>query len=75
MTVTRATSVYTFHTPEPTALVARLQGLDVQIQDYGSASISVRLRGGDEVALAVASTAEHTGRITTGLGIHQRQVA
>jgi hypothetical protein len=73
----RATSVYTFHTDDPTALAARLTSLDhsaVQIQDQGDRSVSIRLRGGDTAARSIARVAGHTGLITTGLGIHRREV-
>lgn len=74
-TTTRTSSVYTFHTTDPDGLCARLVAGGFQIQDHGSRSISVRLSGGDSIARETAAAVEHSGEITTGLGIHRRTIA
>lgn len=79
----RRTSVYTIHlnTPRPglPTLIATGLAASVAVQDIGGVSVSFRAPTDDDAALQVAAhaTAGRTGdwTLTTGLGVHRRQIS
>lgn len=70
----RNTSIYTFHTADPDALAERFVADGQLISDRGAGTVSVRFPSDDDVVRKVAAAVGHDGLITTGLGIHRREV-
>jgi hypothetical protein len=79
MGTTRQTSIYTIRLQSPTSVTVTAHGLrhlGIAVCDLGDSSVSFRA-GDDETALRIARlaappTAART--LTTGLGVHRRDV-
>lgn len=71
----RRSSIYTFRTMTPTMAVARLRAAAIPVQDVGEGSVSWR-SSDDAAARRVRRRVigNLDGTLTTGLGVHRREV-